>query len=80
MKAITLKLPDSLDDELTHFAQSHKGESKSSIVRQAIELYLSKAPQTSSQSGAVVAKKWAGIVQGPDDLASNPGHLADFGR
>lgn len=81
MKAITLKLPDTLDHQLTHFAQSHKGLSKSAIVRQAIELYLSMAPQASALSGAVAAKKWVGIIaNAPADLSSNPAYLGDFGR
>ena len=81
MKAITLKLPDTLDHQLTHFAQSHKGLSKSAIVRQAIELYLSMAPQASALSGAVAAKKWVGIIaNAPADLSSNPVYLGDFGR
>jgi predicted transcriptional regulator len=81
MKAITLKLPDTLDHQLTHFAQAHKGLSKSAIVRQAIELYLSMAPQASAQSCAVAAKKWAGIItHAPADLSSNPAYLEDFGR
>ena len=80
MKAITLKLPDTLDHQLTHFVQLQKGSSKSAVVRQAIELFLSKAPQDSSQSCAVAAKKWAGVVRAPADLASNKARLRGYGR
>ncbi|MBC7376167.1 MAG: CopG family transcriptional regulator [Burkholderiaceae bacterium] len=81
MKAITLKLPDTLDHRLTLFAQAHKGLSKSEIVRQAIELFLDSTPQVSEQSAAVAARKWIGVVKGgPKDLSTNPAHMKYFGR
>ena len=81
MKAITLKLPDTLDHRLTLFARAHNGLSKSEIVRQAIELFLDSAPQASDQSAAVSARKWIGIVKGgPPDLSTNPAHMKNFGR
>ena len=81
MKAINLKLPDTLDHQLTRFAQAHKGQSKSAIARQAVELYLGTAPQVSAQSGAVAAKKWTGIIaDAPADLSSKSAYLGDFGR
>ncbi len=80
MKAITLKLPDTLDHRLTHFARQQKAVSKSEVVRQAIELYLNASPQSADVSGAVMAKKWIGLVRGPADLSTHPRHLKDFGR
>jgi metal-responsive CopG/Arc/MetJ family transcriptional regulator len=80
MKAITLKLPDTLDHRLTHFAQLQKASSKSAVVRQAIEFYLSASPQSAEPSGAVMATKWLGLLKGPVDLSTNPKHLDDFGR
>jgi predicted transcriptional regulator len=80
MKAMTIKLPDALDLQLTHFVHAHSGMSKSAVVRQAIEFYLSMAPQGPAQSASVAARKWAGTLSGPADLASNPAHLDDFGR
>ncbi|KNZ33415.1 MAG: hypothetical protein AD742_05770 [Methylibium sp. NZG] len=80
MKAITLKLPDTLDHRLTHFARQQKAGSKSAVVREAIERYLNAAPQSTEPSGAVMAAKWLGLLSGPADLSANPKHLDDFGR
>ena len=80
MKTITLKLPDTLDYRLTHFAQVQKVGSKSAVVRQAIELYLSASPQSAEPSAAVMATKWLGRLRGPADLSTNRKHLDDLGR
>jgi predicted transcriptional regulator len=80
MKAITLKLPDTLDHRLTHFARQHKAGSKSAVVRQAIELYLNAAPQSAERSAAVMAARWLGLLDGPADLSTHPKHFEDFGR
>ena len=80
MKAITLKLPDTLDHRLTHFARQQKAGSKSAIVRQAIEVFLDATPQSAEPSGAVMAAKWLGLLKGPSDLSTNQKHLDDFGR
>lgn len=80
MKAITLKLPDTLDHRLTHFVQMQKAGSKSAVVRQAIEFYLGASPRSAEASGAVMAAKWLGLLKGPVDLSTNPKHMDDFGR
>lgn len=80
MKAITLKLPDTLDHRLTHFARQQKAGSKSAVVRQAIELYLNAAPRSAEPSAAVMAARWLGLLDGPADLSTHPKHLEDFGR
>ena len=80
MKAITLKLPDTLDHWLTHFARQQKAGSKSAVVREAIEVYLNAAPRSAEPSAAVMAAKWLGSLRGPKDLSTHPKHLDDFGR
>jgi predicted transcriptional regulator len=80
MKAITLKLPDTLDHRLTHLARQQLGGSKSAVVRLAIEAYLNAAPRSAEPSGAVMAAKWLGLLNGPADLSTHPKHLDDFGR
>jgi hypothetical protein len=80
MKAITLKLPDTLDHRLTHFARHQMRGSKSAVVRQAIEAYLNAAPPSAEPSAAVMAAKWVGVLKGPKDLSTHPKHLDDFGR
>lgn len=80
MKAITLKLPDTLDHRLTDFARQQKAGSKSAVVRQAIEHYLNASPKSAEPSGAVMAARWLGLLKGPADLSTHPKHLDDFGR
>lgn len=80
MKAITLKLPDTLDHRLTDFASTQGAASKSEVVRQAIEFYLSASPKAAAPSAAVVATKWLGRLKGPADLSTSARHLRDFGR
>ena len=80
MKAITLKLPDTLDQRLTSFVRVQKASSKSAVVREAIEHFLDASPQADEPSAAVIAAKWLGRVKGPSDLSTNRKHLADFGR
>lgn len=80
MKTITLKLPDTLDHRLTHFARQQKGGSKSAVVRQAIEVYLNASLQSAEPSGAVMARKWLGLLNGHADLSTNSKHLDDFGE
>jgi predicted transcriptional regulator len=80
MKALTLKLPETLDHRLTEFARARGAGSKSEVVRLAIEAYLDAAPRSSQSSAAVMARKWAGRVTGPSDLSHHPSHMADFGR
>jgi metal-responsive CopG/Arc/MetJ family transcriptional regulator len=80
MKAITLKLPDTLNHRLTDFARQQMGGSKSAVVRLAIEAYLDATPRLAEPSGAVMAAKWLGLLNGPADLSTHPKHLDDFGR
>ena len=53
MKAITLKLPDTLNHRLTHFARQRKAGSKSAVVRDAIEAYLNASPRSAEPLSAV---------------------------
>lgn len=80
MKAITLKLPDTLDHRLTHYAREQKAASKSAVVRQAIECFLNATPQAAEPSAAVMVSKWIALLHGPADLSTNPAHLDSFGR
>jgi hypothetical protein len=81
MSTITIKVPSSLDDELQKASQS-RHISKSELVRRAIVAYLGSAHgQAQPETALSLAGDLVGcFVGGPKDLASNPEHLADFGR
>lgn len=81
MNTLTIKLPSQLDAEILE-ASAQEHLSKSEIVRRALETYLR---QRKTAAPFVSALDRAGDLVGcfeggPDDLASNPEHLADFGR
>ena len=82
MNTLTVKLPDDLDQELAA-ATVREQVSKSELVRRALVRYLSPAPreETPFVSALDRAGDLVGCLRGgPTDLASNPDHLADFGR
>ena len=82
MSTITIKVPSSLDDELQKASQRSQ-LSKSELVRRAIVAYLGSGygQQALPETALSLAGDLVGcFVGGPKDLASNPEHLADFGR
>jgi predicted DNA-binding protein len=80
MKTISLKLPKALDAKL-YVTAKRRGATKSAIVREAIEDYLSRNGTTSSLSVAELAKELIGCVDGgPRDLSYNKKHMKGFGR
>lgn len=81
MNTLTIKIPESLEAEVER-ASGEEHVSKSELVRRALDAYLR---QRKSGVASVSALDRAGdlvgcFAGGPDDLASNPRHLADFGR
>ncbi len=77
MKAITIKVPDSLDKEIVYEAQ-RQGVSKSSLVREALVTYLTKSEK--NQSALDLIRDLVGTVDGPADLSTNPKYLEDLGE
>jgi len=77
MKAITLKLPETLDHRLTHFTRQPRASSNSAAVRHAMEAYVDAAPQAAHC--AVLATNWLGMLRGPADLSTHPRQLDNFG-
>jgi predicted transcriptional regulator len=75
MKAISLKLPEELDNKVTQIAARRK-TTRSAVLREAIEAYAGKA----KQSVTAAAGDWVGCVEGPRDLSTNPRHMDGFGR
>jgi hypothetical protein len=81
MNTLTIKIPATLESELTA-ASAAEHTSKSALVRRALETYI--AQRKSSAPVASALDKAGDLVGcfagGPGDLASNPAHLADFGK
>ena len=76
MKTVTVKLPDPLAAWLARRARE-LGRPQSDIVREALER------ASDSNRGASCHDVFAdvcGIVDGPEDLSTNPKHLAGFGQ
>ncbi len=79
MKAISIKLPDPLFHDLAQRART-SASSQSDIVRTALEAYLKSDVKAPNASCAERASRWIGLVEGPQDLATNPDHLRGFGK
>lgn len=75
MRTVSFKLPAELDEALDELARA-RGTSRSKLVREAIEA-LAKGKR---RSVTAVAGRLVGSVEGPTDLASNPRHLAGYGK
>lgn len=81
MKTLTIKVPEELDAELRRAAQQ-RGESKSSLVREAIISYIRgdgvRGPDVSCYD---LANDLAASFAGPADLGRNKKkYLKGFGR
>jgi predicted transcriptional regulator len=75
VRTISLKLPEELDRALREMA-AKRGDSRSALIREAIETYVRGSGDTvASRAGAL-----AGSLEGPEDLSSNPDHMAGYGR
>jgi predicted transcriptional regulator len=79
MKAISLKLPDPLFHDLAQ-AALERASSQSEIIRTALTAYLRQDAAPSAASCLDRASRWAGMMQGPADLSTNPEHLRGFGE
>lgn len=79
MKAISIKLPDTLFHDLVQRAQS-SAASQSEVIRTALVAYLQGDSAAPSASCADRAARWIGIAQGAADLSTNPEHLRGFGQ
>jgi Arc/MetJ-type ribon-helix-helix transcriptional regulator len=79
MKAISIKLPDPLFQDLALRAKT-SASSQSEIIRAALTAYLQRDAALSSGSCADRARRWTGMLDGPADLATNPAHLRGFGE
>lgn len=80
MKTISLKLPAGLRAKLERAAKSRK-QSRSEVVRAALEQYLNGRPSvTRPRSALDLAGDLVGCVEGPGDLSTHPKYMDGFGE
>lgn len=82
MNSLTIKLPAALDLQLALVSKRER-LTKSELVRRAVAAYVARPLGTTSPfvSALEQAGDLVGCFQGgPKDLASNPKHLAKYGK
>lgn len=79
MKLVSIKLPLDLAEEIDAMAKRRKA-SRSDIIREAMVEYVVRAESPSKLSALALAGDLVGSLEGPEDLATNPVHLAGFGE
>lgn len=79
MKTVSLKLPEPLDAKLTALIRK-RGMSKSALIREALEDYLSREGEPGPGSFLEMARDLCGCVAGPIDLSTNQDHLDGYGQ
>jgi hypothetical protein len=79
MKTVSLKLPDVLLRKLERAAREQR-QSKSGVIRSALEHYLDDKRPAVPGSFLEAAADLIGCVEGPSDLSYNPKYMEDFGR
>jgi metal-responsive CopG/Arc/MetJ family transcriptional regulator len=81
MNTISIKLDLPLEKTLLKLSQRER-VSKSELVRRALQAYAAqKIHEAPAQSALEKAGDLVGCFKGaPKDLASNPAHMADYGR
>ncbi len=76
MKTLSLKLPASLSVKLDRAAKQC-GQSKSEVVRKALEQFLKAERPMSARE---LAGDLVGAGEGPEDLSTNPKYMRGFGE
>jgi Arc/MetJ-type ribon-helix-helix transcriptional regulator len=81
MHTLTIKIPPALEQDIAR-ASAREHLSKSELVRRALNAYLRHGGEQPASSSALDrAGDLVGCFSGgPADLASNPTHLANFGK
>jgi len=79
MKTLTVKVPEELDLKLAAVA-AKRGESKSNLIRTAINSILKANEAVTPNSCLDLAKDLVGSVEGPSDLSYNKKHLKGYGK
>jgi len=79
MKTLTVKVPEDLDLKLAA-AAAKRGESKSDLIRTALESIVTANEAIIPNSCLELAKDIVGSVEGPSDLSHNKKHLKGYGQ
>lgn len=83
MKTLSLKVPESLDQDLAALA-GRRGVSKSSLIRGVMSDHIARQKVDdqgiSATSFLAGARDLAGIAEGPEDLSHHAKHLAGYGQ
>ncbi|NLD35874.1 MAG: ribbon-helix-helix protein, CopG family [Desulfatiglans sp.] len=79
MKTLSVKLPENLLERLDSTA-AQKGESRSALLREAIETIVNGEGGSLKGSCMELAKDLAGSVNGPVDLSYNKTRMAEYGK
>lgn len=79
MKTLTVKVPEELHAKLTTIA-AQRGESKSTLIRTAIEQIVVSDKTVTPDSCLDLIKDLVGCVDGPQDLSYNRKHLKGYGK
>jgi hypothetical protein len=79
VKTVSLKLSDTLDAKLTALIRK-RGINKSTIIREALEDYLSREGAPSPGSFLEMAEDLCGCVEGAVDLSTHLDHLHGYGQ
>lgn len=79
MKTLSFKIPEDLDARLTAAAKM-RGESKSAVMREAIEGFVNGKGRRSGASALDLAGDLVGSVEGPGDLSCNKDYMKGFGK
>jgi len=79
MTNLSLKLPEAQDARLAALARKRK-QTKSAIVREAIDALLDGVQSKKGLSCRDLAGDLIGCVEGPGDLSHNPKYMEGFGR
>jgi hypothetical protein len=79
MKSVSLKLPINVALELASLAEQ-RGVTKSALIREALEAFLSDNPGPRKLSFLEKAGDLIGCVAGPGDLSYEKDHLKDYGQ
>ena len=79
MKTLTVKVAEDLDLKLAAVA-AKRGESKSDLIRAALEAIVTANDATTPNSCLDLAKDIIGSVEGPSDLSYNKKHLKGYGQ
>ena len=79
MVGVSLKMPELLAAEVAAVAH-RKGVSKSALIREAIETFLSGDEANHPRSALDLVADLVGACEGPEDLSVNKKYMEGFGE